>query len=558
VVLVSSMALVLLPPVVMPLDLRRFIATTAVIALITSIAPAAAQESFLASLSPSAIDDLIASARPDAPVALKVANRTIATFRATVLGRSSADRAAAAQELIEAMTADGTRIAVTSRFLASASVVTVGGRDSFVILPQDVDALRSETVDGNTAAAVAALRQSIEEIAETRQPQVMLWALAQAVFATMAFALLLRLVHRSNRWATVAAGRSTERHLGRLSVGGEIVRSTRLVHYVGRSVAIAAFLATVSVGYLWLTFVLRRFPYTRPWGEALRAFLFDRVTLFGERIVGAVPDLFTVALIFIATRLLMRPINIVFAAIEEGRLEVMWIYPETAAPTRKLVIALLWLFALVTAYPYLPGAETDAFKGVSVFVGLMISLGSSGLVNQVMSGLTLTYSRALRRGDFVRIGDVEGTVTYMGTLSTKIETPTRAEVTIPNAVLVSQEVTNFTRNAARGVFVPTELTIGYDAPWRKVEALLLSAAGMTAGVRSDPAAFVLQKSLEDFYVRYVLLVCLDDTSKRGPILDDLHANIQDAFNAEGVQIMSPNYEADPGEPKIVPKERWYS
>jgi small-conductance mechanosensitive channel len=216
------------------------------------------------------------------------------------------------------------------------------------------------------------------------------------------------------------------------------------------------------------------------------------------------------------------------------------------------------MFALVSAYPYLPGAETEAFKGVSVFVGLMISLGSSGLINQIMSGLTLTYSRALRRGDFVRVGNVEGTVTYMGTLSTKIETPRREEVTIPNSVLVGQEVTNFTRNSEKGVFVTTELTIGYDAPWRKVESLLLKAAAATAGVRTDPAPFVLQKSLEDFYVRYALMVSLADPSKRAPTLDDLHANIQDAFNAEGVQIMSPNYEADPGEKKIVPKDQWYS
>jgi small-conductance mechanosensitive channel len=237
---------------------------------------------------------------------------------------------------------------------------------------------------------------------------------------------------------------------------------------------------------------------------------------------------------------------------------VPWLFPETAQPTRRIVVALLWLLATVVAYPYMPGSSSDAFKGVTVFVGLMVSLGSSGLVNQIMSGFTLTYSRSLRRGDFVRVGDVEGTVAYLGMLSTKIDTVRREEITIPNAVMISQCVTNYSRHAGEGVFAATEITIGYDAAWRKIEALLLRSAAATAGIRQEPAPFVLQKSLEDFYVRYALMVSLEDPSRRGAVLNRLHASIQDVFNESGVQIMSPNFVADPDVPKLVPKERWYS
>ena len=217
------------------------------------------------------------------------------------------------------------------------------------------------------------------------------------------------------------------------------------------------------------------------------------------------------------------------------------------------------MLALVACYPYMPGSGTDAFKGMSVLLGLVVSLGSRGIVEQSMSGLSVTYSRALRAGDYVRVGDVEGTVAHMGTLSTKIETPRHEEITIPNAVLLSQTVVNYSRHAqARGVFVPTELTIGYDAPWRQVEALLLLAATRTAGLRRVPAPVVWQVSLEDFYVRYRLLVCLDDPTTRPVVLDQLHANIQDAFNEYGVQIMSPNYLADPGAPKVVPRDQWFA
>jgi small-conductance mechanosensitive channel len=189
----------------------------------------------------------------------------------------------------------------------------------------------------------------------------------------------------------------------------------------------------------------------------------------------------------------------------------------------------------------------------------MISLGSSGIVNQMMSGLTITYSRALRVGDYVRIGDVEGTVTHVGPLSTKLKTPRREEVTIPNAVVVSTRTTNYSRHAnGEGVYAATTVTIGYDAPWRQVKALLLLAAERTPGIRSNPQPVVRQTALQDFYVEYTLLVSLEDQASRAPTLDALHGNIQDAFNEHGVQIMSPNYEADPSGPKIVPRERWFT
>jgi small-conductance mechanosensitive channel len=523
-------------------------------------APAAllGQDSYLQRLSPEAIDDLIASARPDTPATVTVANRRVAVLRASILDRSAASRAAAIGEILAGLTADAPQLTASSRAVASGVVISVGERDVFAILPADADPLLGETVASKAAVAVAQLQLALDEIAESRRPQVILWAVTQAVVMTVLFALVVGALLRTNRWLTGAATRTTERHLSKHKVGDEIARQTRLVHYVTRSSSFVLLVVGAVIGYLWLTFVLRRFPYTRPWGESLRALLIDRVATFAERAVSALPDLLTIALIIVVTRFAVRVVQLIFAAVEQERLTLMWIYPETAATTRKLATALIWLFALVMAYPYVPGSDTEAFKGVSVFVGLMVSLGSSGLVNQVMSGFTLTYSRALRRGDFVRVGEVQGTVSYLGTLSTKINTPLKEEVTIPNAVMVSQCVTNYSRHSDTGVFVATDVTIGYDAPWRKVEALLLRAAAATAGVRAEPAPFVLQQGLEDSYVRYALMVSLDDPSRRGPILARLHANIQDAFNESSIQIMSPNYEGDPDAPKMVPKDRWYN
>jgi small-conductance mechanosensitive channel len=270
----------------------------------------------------------------------------------------------------------------------------------------------------------------------------------------------------------------------------------------------------------------------------------------------ALPGLFTVLVILVITRVCTRLVSVLFNGVDRGSVSLPGVYAETAQPTRRIVVALLWLFALLAAYPYLPGSNSDAFKGASVFVGLIVSLGSSGIMNQVMSGLTITYSRALRLGDFVKVGDVEGTVTHLGTLATKVKTPLRVEVTIPNAVVISSATTNYSRDPENGVYVPTTVTIGYDAPWRQVRSLLLAAADRTPGIRSNPKPEVRQAALQDFFVEYRLLVCLDRPDHRHMVLDALHANIQDAFNEAGVQIMSPHYEADPHAPKLVARADW--
>ena len=340
----------------------------------------------------------------------------------------------------------------------------------------------------------------------------------------------------------------------------EAVRASRLVDFQRRLLKGVVVVVDFVVIYVVITFVLRRFPYTSPWGESMRGFLLATLQNLGLGILSAMPGLFTVFLIFVLARFLARLIGFWFRAVERGRVKVRWIYPETAQPTRRLLTALLWLFAVVMAYPYLPGSGTDAFKGVSVFLGLMLTFGSSGLVNQIMSGFMVTYSRALRLGDFVRIGDVEGTVTHLGVLSTKIRTPfsrrshrpqRRRRRTDDHRLLAA-------RRFGRGVFTPTSVTIGYDAPWRQVQSLLLLAAERTPGLRQDPKPMVLQTALEDFYVRYTLLVCLDRQESRPFTLHALHSHIQDLFNEYGVQIMSPNYFLDPAAPKVVAKKDWFA
>ena len=237
-----------------------------------------------------------------------------------------------------------------------------------------------------------------------------------------------------------------------------------------------------------------------------------------------------------------------------------WLDADSARPTRRLVIIAVWIFALAMAYPYIPGSGTEAFKGLSVLLGLMVSIGASGIVGQAASGLILMYTRTFRPGEYVRIGEHEGTIVEMGVFTTRIAHRSRRGAHGAELATRCPSCPRIIRAPSRasGFVLDTTVTIGYDAPWRQVEAMLVEAARRTPGVLSTPAPHVFQTALSDFYVEY-RLVCQavpSDPRPRAEVLSSLHANVQDVFNENGVQIMSPHYLGDPAQAKVVPKARW--
>jgi small-conductance mechanosensitive channel len=508
---------------------------------------------------PTALTRLSEPAADDQAAPVVFGNRTITVLRAKVIGHLPEDRAAAAVRRLDDLVARHEAGAVRRRFVEGAVILRVGDADVFAIVPADVDELAGETLDGKSSDAETHLGRALEEVTEARLPRLMLRNAAAALAATAAILLVLWLVWRLQERAAAWLTGKTAPLLQRQLQGHEQIENELRALQLGRQVVrFTALVLSLLLGYSWLGWVLERFPYTRPWGEALGGFLVSRVLLLVGGLVGAVPGLVTVALIFVLTRAVVRLAGALFDSIETGRVTVPGLYPDTAAPTRRLVTALLWVLAMVASYPYLPGSQTDAFKGVSVLLGLMISLGSTSLINQVMSSFVITYSRSLRVGDWARVGDVEGLVLKLGMLSTKVRTIRNEEVTLPNAVVTSTTATNFSRLAGDGLYTNASVTIGYDTPWRQVEALLLEAAEVTPGLRAEPRPFVLQTALHDFYVEYRLYVSVDKPERYPFVLNDLHARIQDAFNTYGVQIMSPNYRGDPAAPKVVAKERWFA
>ena len=487
-------------------------------------------------------------------------NRPIVVLRARVVGRGPAERAEGARHTLDDLVSRGITGPVELRTFEAGTLITVGSRGVLALTPPDVDELAGETVDGAAAQASARMQTALNEAAEAHAPGRLIEACVVAAAVVLLALLALWGIERARRVIAAKLVNVAEQTIARSGIADvTALRASRVLDVERWLITATAVILDVLVIYATVGFVLRRFPYTRPWGESMRGFLLGTLWHLGLGVADAIPGLFTVAVIGVAARFLSRAVGVWFNAVEHGRLKPAWIYPETAQPTRRLATGLVWVFAIVVAYPYLPGSQTDAFKGVSVFLGLMVTLGSSGLVNQIMSGFTITYSRALRLGDFVRIGDVEGTVTHLGVLSTKLRTLRNEDVTVPNAVVVSQTTVDFSRYGdTAGVFTPTTVTIGYDAPWRQVHAMLLEAAKRTAGIRREPAPLVLQAGLEDFYVKYMLLVCLERQDSRPIVLAAMHANIQDVFNEYGVQIMSPNYVLDPAAPKVVPKKDWFA
>jgi small-conductance mechanosensitive channel len=500
------------------------------------------------------------AAPPGHPV--RLGTRLVATLRAEVLGRSAADRAREAQQTLDELVRSGSVAwgEVHVRTDPAGRILSVDKRRLFILVPEDLDSASGETLDDAVLGAVDALRAGVAEVRETRSAKDLLTGLLLSLGATALFAGIVLALEALRRWLEQRLVALAGRIASRVASGHEKLVPLRwLSRIVSRLVLFGVRLAAVFVAYLWLMFVLRRFAFTHSLGDQLQQFLVSTARAFAAGALKQIPDLVVVALIVVLTRFLVKLSDALFEAIEEGRIKVAPAVAETTKPSRRIATTVLWIFSLIMAYPYLPGSGTEAFKGVSVVVGIMVSLGSTTIVGQVFSGFMLLYARVFKVGDFVRIGDVEGTVDGQGLFVTRIRTPWNDEMSIPNAVVGSSLLRNYSRSTdPDGPMLSTRVTIGYDAPWRQVEGLLLLAADRTCGLKKSPPPFVRHWSLADFYVEYELCARIEKPEERIAVLTELHSHVQDAFNEHGVQIMSPHYFADPQMAKIVPRERWYA
>jgi small-conductance mechanosensitive channel len=495
------------------------------------------------------------------PAALVLGTRTVLEFRAAQGEYTPAERADSARaRILRAFEGPGEGW-TSVRVQGDAAMVELDGKPMFSVLPGDVPDGSGATAQGLANAASRALQTSWGEARERRDPRAVLSGLSRALGAAFVLGLALVLLWRATRWLRDAVATRLTRGIRVLPEAGLASRMSPLAGaLVTQATVLLSWVASGLLVYVFVVYALDQFAYTRSIGEGLFQ-AFSALLLQGlGAMAQSLPGLFVAVVIFLVARVLTQVSAEVFSLVASGRLKLGLLDAHTAPATRHIVNACLWLFALAMAYPYLPGAQTDAFKGLSVILGVMVSIGASGVVGQVASGVILVYTRALSLGEYVRIQDAEGTVTEIGLFVTRLRTGLGTEVALPNALVLGNVTVNHSRGAREGTFVHgTTVTIGYDTPWRQVHALLEEAARAVPAIATEPAPYVSQTALSDFYVEYRLVaqVRASDPAERARATSALRAAILDTFNRYGVQIMSPGYYDDPAQPKVVPPERWY-
>ncbi|SEM10911.1 Mechanosensitive ion channel [Syntrophus gentianae] len=470
-------------------------------------------------------------------------------------------RAAAIRNRIEAAAADPSIRSDMLRSVDSGNFTTLLASDRLLMIVTDADA-RMEQLSRAYLVKVhlARIRQAVGDYRSMRNRDALLRGSLYAVAATALLVLGIMILLRLGRRLEEFLNRRVRNRIHSLGIQSfEVVRAEHIwvaIHGMLYSLRVAAIL---TMSFIYLHYVLALFPWTRGLANRLFELITTPLTQMGKAVVDTIPNLLTLFILFIFFLFFLRLLRLFFDAVAQEKVQLSGFDADWAHPTYKIVRFLLLVFGLVVAYPYIPGSGSAAFKGISIFFGVVFSLGSTSLVSNIIAGYMMIYRRAFKIGDRVKIGDVLGDVTMMRLQVTHLRTLKNEEVSIPNSKILSGHVVNYSSLAReKGLILHTTVGIGYETPWRQVEAMLLLAAERTAGLLRDPSPFVLQKELGDFAIVYELNVCTDNPSEMMKLYTDLHREILDVFNDYGVQIMTPAYRSDTPEPKIVPQEQWYA
>jgi small-conductance mechanosensitive channel len=424
----------------------------------------------------------------------------------------------------------------------------------------DSDA-RLESIDRATLARIVAgsIAKAVAEYRRARSRDALIHSSLLAGAATVVLAAVLTFGVLFIRMLRARLERRFREQVHSVQIQSfQVVRAERIWKLVQLVLNFLRAIALLGIGFLYLHFVLGLFPWTRATANRLLGYVIDPLQSMGSGLASAVPDFIVLVILFFVTRYVLRVVALFFGAVGRGTVTLSGFQPEWADPTYKLVRIGVIVFALVVAYPYIPGSGTEAFKGFTIFFGILFSVGSSSTISNVIAGYMMIYRRAFKVGDRVKIGDTTGNVTERRVQVTHLRTIKNEEVIIPNSTILNSEIVNYSTLArTKGLILHTTVGIGYQTPWRQVEAALLLAAERTPEIMKQPEAFVLQKALADFSITYELNGYCDNAQSMGRVYTELHRNILDVFNEYGIQIMTPAYEGDPQTPKVVPKARWF-
>lgn len=457
---------------------------------------------------------------------------------------SQSDRARVVSDRLQELANDPTVDPDSIDIVDSATGTSIVAGDSPVIVITDADSRAvGRTRHDLGIDDLKTIRRAIGSYREARSGKKVMLGVVYSILATLSLLIVLALLSRLFRNANTLMSSWAGTHARAIKIQeSEVITVGQIVEAGLWLAGLLRLAVTFVILYFYLVIVFGSFPWTQGYAETLVGYMADQVRAIGRGFVVQIPSLVFITIIAFITRYVIRAVRFFFREIEAGSIAFAGFEQEWATPTYKIIRVLVLLLAAVAIFPYIPGSKSPAFQGFSVFLGILLSLGSTAAVANMVAGIVLTYMRPFREGDRVKIAETTGDVIQRTLLVTRIRTIKNVDVTIPNSMVLGTHIHNFSAVAkTEGLILHTTVTIGYDAPWRQIHSLLIAAAEATDGLRDDPAPFVLQTSLDDFYVSYQINAYTDQPLRMAALYSDLHQNIQDKFNVARVEIMSAHY-----------------
>ena len=473
----------------------------------------------------------------------------------------AAERARLIEERLTAVAADPAVSVDSLQLTENEGIFRVMAGEQMIVGVTAADAdFEQVPARGLAAAHLRQIREAILAYREARSPTALRRNAINALGATAALIVGIVVVFWLWRRLDLLL---TDRLKTRIHTVGiqsfEVMRAERIWSALRNALIALRTISLLGMALVYIGFVLAQFPRTRGLSHGMIAFAVGPLAVIGNGLVANIPSLIFLLVLFFVFRFALRLIRLFFDAVERNTVTLGGFDAEWAQPTYKIVRIFVIAFGLVVAYPYIPGSESAAFRGVSLFIGIVFSLGSSTAISNIIAGYMMTYRRAFKVGDRVKVGDYFGEVIHVRLQVTHLRSMKNEEIVISNSQILSSEVINYSSlGRAQGLILHTEVGIGYETPWRQVEAMLILAAERTQGLSADPPPFVQQKKLGDFAVTYELNAYTTNVPAMMHLYSALHRNILDVFNEYGVQIMTPAYEGDPEEPKVVRPHDWYT
>jgi small-conductance mechanosensitive channel len=416
-------------------------------------------------------------------------------------------------------------------------------KNNIIVSVSDKDAAFQNTTKEKLAAGMRVIiDKAVVQYQSETSWQTLLKEGLTALLVILIVILFIYAINRLFRWIAVKAGNLFNK--GVKLKNYELLNAERQVYALNFVLKTIKWVIILLLIYLALPVLFGIFPFTRDISNTLLGYILSPLKRIGLAVWDYIPNLITIVVIIIIFRYVLRFLHYLKTEIAKGRLTIPGFYADWANPSYQIIRVLVLAFMLIVIFPYMPGSDSPIFKGVSVFVGILFTFGSAGALSNVVAGLVMTYMRAFKLGDRVKIGEITGDIIEKNLLVTRLRTIFNEVISIPNSTVLSSHTINYSSEAReKGLIVHTSVTIGYDAPWRQVHQLLIDAALDTPLVEKEPKPFVRQTSLDDYFVSYCINAYTHSPNNQSAIYSDLHANIQDHFNKAGVEIMSPHYKA---------------